>query len=158
VAVFAGGFTFGTLISLPTTLDNFDYISTLLSFAFILFSTSLFLAIFIQYLLRRHHADELLLYNMWLASQIHTALVIVLLMSGFVLLDIILINIGHKAAGTVGLALLPMIPIWYFAVSYAERTGRLPRARPDGRELRMKLERGSLKIERETRIMEQEVD
>jgi len=131
VAVFAGGFTYGTLISLPPTLDNFDYISTLLSFAFILFATSLFVGISIQYLLRRHRADEMLLFNMWLASQIHTALVIIFLIAGFVLLDIILLNIGDKGAGILGLTLLPIIPIWYSVVTYAEKTGKLRRVPAD---------------------------
>ena len=62
---------------------------------------------------------------MWVTCQIHTLLVVVLLMSGFVLLDIILINIGHKGAGILGLSILPLVPVWYFAVSYAERTGKL---------------------------------
>jgi len=77
------------------------------------------------------------MYNTWLAGQIHTALVLILLIAGFVILDIILINIGKKGAGIVGLALLPLIPIWYVAVSVAERAGVLRavgRARDDIRE------------------------
>jgi hypothetical protein len=86
VAVFAGGFTFGTIISLDTSLANFAYISDLLSYAFILFAVALFVGISIQYLLRRHRADELLLFNMWLLSQIHTILVVLFLMAGFITL------------------------------------------------------------------------
>lgn len=131
MAVFAGGFTFGTIISLDTGLANFAYISDLLSYAFILFASALFVGISIQYLLRRHRADELLLFNMWLLSQIHTILVVLFLMAGFIILDVILINLGDKGAGILGLALLPLIPIYYAALSYAEKTGRLPRVASD---------------------------
>ena len=52
-------------------------------------------------------------------------------MAGFIILDVILINLGDKGAGILGLALLPLIPIYYAALSYAEKTGRLPRVASD---------------------------
>lgn len=41
------------------------------------------------------------------------------------MLDIVLINIGRKAVGVIGIALLYLIPVWYFCVSYAENTGMM---------------------------------
>ena len=46
-------------------------------------------------------------------------------MGGFVILDIVLISIGRKAAGIVGIALICLIPVWYILVEHFERTGQL---------------------------------
>ena len=55
----------------------------------------------------------------------HTAIIVFLLIAGFTLLDIVLISIHKKAVGIVGIAMLYLIPAWYFCVSYAETTGLL---------------------------------
>ena len=46
-------------------------------------------------------------------------------MGGFNMLDIVLIKIGKKAVGIVGITLLYLIPAWYVCVSYGEETGIL---------------------------------
>ena len=138
MGVFAGAFTFGTLLSLPNTLDKFDYISDLLSVAFLLFATSLFVAIGVQYLLRRDDPTTALTPRMRKICKAHTAIIVSLIMAGFTILDIVLINIGKKAVGIVGIVLLYLIPAWYFCVSYAEKTGMMhhvPSGRIEGVEL-----------------------
>lgn len=47
-----------------------------------------------------------------------------LIMGGFTVLNIILMNIGRKAHGIAGIVLLGLIPAWYVLVSYAEETGK----------------------------------
>lgn len=46
-------------------------------------------------------------------------------MGGFTILNVILMNIGRKVYGIVGIVLLGLIPAWYILVSYAEGTGQL---------------------------------
>jgi hypothetical protein len=55
----------------------------------------------------------------------HTVAVIILLMAGFVLLNAVLIIIGHKVVGISGIALLGIIPLWYSGMTYLEFTGQL---------------------------------
>jgi hypothetical protein len=117
VATFAGGFTYSTVITLrtdPSTIhvDKFDDISTLLSSAFILFSTSLFFTIMIQIVLRaidpdttiandsKHHGVQFLF-----------ALSAVLLIVGFVLLDVVLIKSGEESVGIAGSILVGVVGI-----------------------------------------------
>jgi hypothetical protein len=140
VGVFAGAFTFGTLLSLSNTLENFDYISDLLSVAFLLFGTSLFVAIGIQYLLRRNDPTMPLTPRMRKICKTQTILIVALIITGFTMLDIVLINIGKKTVGIAGIILLYLIPLWYVIVSYGEKTGILhhvPRGNIEGPEVQV---------------------
>jgi hypothetical protein len=126
VAVFAGGFAFGTLLTLPNTVTNFEYVSDLLSFAFLLFATSIFVALSLQYLLRYYMPKkEAPSRVLSIVCQVHTFVMSGLIMGGFVILDIVLISIGRKAAGIVGIALICLIPVWYILVEHFDRTGQL---------------------------------
>jgi hypothetical protein len=120
VAVFAGALTFGTLLSLPDTLAKSNYISLLLSIAFVLFVCSLFASIGIRYLLRGVFDDDQPHIGIEIACMFHIALIILLLLAGFALLNVVLINIGQKAVGIVGNALLCLVPVWFFVVTYVE--------------------------------------
>jgi len=125
VAVFAGAFTFGTILALPNSLEKFDLISDLLSIAFLLFATSLFFAIGIQHLLRRYDPMKPLLPRTRLLCKIHATLLTLLLVAGFTLLYLVLFNIGKKIVAIVGIVLLYLMPVWRLAIEYAERTGKL---------------------------------
>lgn len=125
VAVFAGSFAFGTLLVLPDTLDEFDYIGDLLSVAFLLFASSIFLSIGVQYLLRRYIDSESLLPVMSAICQVHTVLILASLTAGFVVLNIVLITVKRKVAGIIGIVMLGVVPLWFLAVRYAESTGVL---------------------------------
>lgn len=132
MGVFAGAFSFGTVITLPSTVDNFEYISRLLSAAFLLFATGLFLAIGIQYILRHNDPSTSPSPRRARICVIHTTAIIGLLIGGFILLDLVLISIGQKAIGIVGITLLGIIPVWYFGISMIEvesgslRAGGMP--------------------------------
>jgi len=125
VGVFAGGFTFGTLFTLSPTRDNYDYLGNLLAIAFLLFATGLFLSIGIQHLLRHDDPDQPPSARKRLICKLHTYVICALIMGGFTVLNIILMNIGRKAHGIAGIVLLGLIPAWYVLVSYAEETGNL---------------------------------
>ena len=125
MAVFAGAFTFGTILALPNSLEKFDLISDLLSVAFLLFATSLFCAIGIQHLLRRYDPMKPLLPRTRLLCKIHATLLTLLLVAGFTLLYLVLFNIGKKIVAIVGIVLLYLMPVWRLAIEYAERTGKL---------------------------------
>jgi hypothetical protein len=126
VAIFAGGFAFGTLLTLPNTVPNFEYVSELLSFAFLLFATTIFIALSIQYLLRYYKPKtEAPSPVLSIICQAHTVIMSGLIMGGFIILDIVLISIGRKAAGIVGIALVCLIPVWYVVVRHCERTGKV---------------------------------
>jgi len=126
IAIFAGGFTFGTLLILPNTIDNFDYIRRLLSFAFIMFASSLFAAIALQYLLREYNpASEAPCGVMSIICQAHTYATIVLIIVGVLILNIVLLAVGQKPAGIIGIILLSLIPVWYGCIWYLESRDRL---------------------------------
>lgn len=122
VGVFAGAFTFGTLLQLSNTISNYEYISRLLSVAFLLFATSLFLAIAIQILLHRdvstlppsQRKARLFVFHVGLVSGLHIA--------GFVVLNVVLMEIGQNAVGVIGIVLLCLIAAWIGIVWYAEST------------------------------------
>ena len=57
--------------------------------------------------------------------KIHTTLLAALLIAGFTLLYIVLIVIGKKTVGIIGIVLLYLMPVWRLAIEYAERTGKL---------------------------------
>ena len=101
-------------------MDNFEYISRLLSAAFLLFATGLFLAIGIQYILRHDDPSQTPSRRRAKICVLHTTVIIGLLIGGFILLDLVLISIGQKAIGIVGITLLGIIPVWYFGISVIE--------------------------------------
>lgn len=121
VATFAGGFTFGTLFAVPTSFNNYDYITNLLSGAFILFAASLFIGIGVHWLLRRFESSDDLSKARLIVCYIHTFSIVVLLIAGFVVLDAVLIAIGHRIAGIFGLGLLILIPFWFIGIYLFEK-------------------------------------
>jgi L-asparagine transporter-like permease len=125
VGVFAGAFTFGTLLNLSNTLENFDLVSQYLSIAFLLFATSLFLAISIQILLRRDEPSQAPPQRKMKLFVFHISLVSGLLVAGFIVLDLVLMEIGQKAVGVTGIVLLCLIAAWIGVVWYAESTEML---------------------------------
>jgi amino acid transporter len=122
VAVFAGGFCFGSILAIAPDTPNADMIETLLAVAFLLFATSLFISIGVIYILRTEKNEDEHPEKRWKSdiSVIHTAIVIVLLIGGFAVLDAVLIIIEQKVCGIIGIALLGMIPIWYVTISMNE--------------------------------------
>lgn len=127
VATFAGGFTYGNVISLQTSpstchAEEFDDIRTLLSVAFILFTASLFVTIVIPIILRGYDPNVRLpgAVDRWTPPRFGVVLLwephfwvqviffcsAVLLVAGFVLLHIVLIDSGQTAVGGVGIALV----------------------------------------------------
>jgi hypothetical protein len=103
VGVFAGAFTFGTLLQISNSSENYDYINRLLSIAFILFATSLFLAIAIQILLRRDVSTQPPSQRDAKLFVFHIGLVSGLLIAGFVVLNLVLMEIGQNAVGVTGI-------------------------------------------------------
>ena len=123
--MFAGSFAFGTLLVLPNTTTNFDLVSDLLAIAFVLFASSILCAIAVQYLLRRHMPSEALLPSVSIICQGHIVLMILLISAGFVVLNLVLINIGRKAVGVTGIATVGVVPIWFVCERTAEALGTL---------------------------------
>jgi len=117
VCLFAGAFTFGTLLSLPGDggayrPDQVSAIANLLSVAFVCFSTGLFLTVALQLVLRREGIDRVLYGRKRLLVAIHFALIGILAVTGFIILNGILITIGQLAAGIAGIVLLVMCAAW----------------------------------------------
>ena len=126
VAVFAGAISFGTLVTLPIGLPNAAYIGQLLAIASYLFTSCLFAAVGIAYLLR-HDERHLPLSKMKRTlCQIHVWLVILLCIAGFIVLNIVVMNFGQRAVGIAGtVSLSAFIPFWFISVHMMERTGKL---------------------------------
>ena len=130
VGVFAGAFSFATVFAIPSTIDNFEYITRLLCAAFLLFATSLFIAIGIQYILRYETPSQPPRPHQARICIVHTLLIIGLLIGGFICLNLVLISIGQKAIGITGIILLGLIPIWYFGITWIEfHSGTIPSSR-----------------------------
>lgn len=106
-------------------MDNFKTISRLLTAAFLLFAGSLFTSIGIQYILRQEKPKAFPSYRKSKLCIIHTWFVIALLIAGFVLLNIVLMNVGQRALGIVGITLLGVIPVWYYCITLMENAGHL---------------------------------
>jgi hypothetical protein len=118
VATFAGGFTFGTLFAIPSTLDKYDHVTGLLSIAFILFATCLFMGIGIHWLLRKYTSEECLSESRLAICKAQAVVILLLLISGFAVLNFVLIAVGQKSVGYVGIGLLCLIPFWFLLVIY----------------------------------------
>jgi len=135
VSLFAGAFTFGTLLNLPNDGGAFDpqqlpCITTLLSLAFVLFSTSLFLTVALQIILRREPLQAILYGRKRSLVAIHFLLISGLIMGGFIVLNGVLIVSGQRAAGTVGIVCLVLCAIWIIVYWVLEKYwGCFPTAR-----------------------------
>lgn len=58
--------------------------------------------------------------------QMHVWLVIALLVGGFVVINIVVINFGQKPIGIVGIvSIVGIVPIWFVGLKYIESTGML---------------------------------
>lgn len=126
VAVFAGAISFGALITLPIDAFNGPYVRKLLAIAANIFTISMFVAMGIPYILRKETLRKAQLpFYKSLLCQIHVWLVVGLLMAGFMVLNILLINIEEKQIGYVGITLLGLIPLWYLSLSFLEINGVL---------------------------------
>lgn len=125
MGVFAGAFTFGTLFSLPNTLDNFTSIQTLLAVAFILFSTSLFTAIGVAIVLKREEQDGPPSITKAKIVVAHLAIVSAFLFAGFVVLNVVLIKINQKKAGIAGITLLCAVALSIFILWFLDVTDKL---------------------------------
>jgi hypothetical protein len=88
--------------------------------AFLLFATSLFLAIGVQYILRYVDVSKPPLPHQAKICIAHTLVIIGLLIGAFILLNLVLISIGQKVIGIAGIILLGIIPVWYFGISWIE--------------------------------------
>ena len=56
----------------------------------------------------------------------HVWLVILLLVAGFVVINVVMMNFGQTPVGIVGIASLGgVIPIWFVGLGYLEKTGWL---------------------------------
>jgi hypothetical protein len=90
-----------------------------------LFATSLFLAIAIQILLRRDVPSRPPSQRKAKLFVVHIALVSGLLVAGFIVLDLVLMQIGQSAVGIIGIVFLCLIAGWIGIVWYAESTEML---------------------------------
>jgi hypothetical protein len=126
VATFAGGFTYGNVITLqtnPTTChtEESDDISILLSVAFILFIMSLFVTLIIQIILRAYDPSATMpnarAHN-WV--QLLFLVSATLLLAGFILLDVVLIGRGQgqEVVGAVGIALVGIVGICAVVIGF----------------------------------------
>lgn len=126
VSVFAAAISFGTFVTLPLGLPNTQYIGQLLSIASYIFTCCLFAAVGIAYLLRHDERQRPLSPTKRILVQLHIWLVIVLLVGGFIVINIVMINFGQKPVGVAGIASLAgIIPIWFASVHFLERSGKL---------------------------------
>jgi len=126
VAVFAGAISFGTLVTLPIGIPNSDYLGLLLGIGSYLFTACLFAAIAIAYLLRHDERNKPLSPTKRLLCQLHIWLVILLLLAGFVVLNVVVMNFGQRSVGLAGIVSLSVIvPVWFMSVHFMERTGKL---------------------------------
>lgn len=126
VAVFAAAISFGTLVTLPLGVPNAAYISKLLAIASYIFTACLFACVGITYLLRHNERDRPLPRMKMIICQMHVWLVIALLVGGFVVINIVVINFGQKPIGIVGIvSIVGIVPIWFVGLKYIESTGML---------------------------------
>ena len=131
VAVFAAAISFGTLVTLPLGVPNGEYISRLLAIASYIFTACLFACVGITYLLRHNERDQPLPPMKMLVCQMHVWLVIALLVGGFVVINIVMINFGQKPIGIVGIvSIAGIVPIWFLGLKYLERIGVLDHEHP----------------------------
>jgi hypothetical protein len=131
VAVFAAAISFGTLVTLPLGLPNAQYISKLLSIASYIFTACLFASVGISYLLRHDERDKPLSPAKRTLCQIHVWIVIVLLVGGFVVINVVMINFGQKPVGIAGIvSIAGAVPMWFLGLKYLEDHGYLEHPPP----------------------------
>jgi hypothetical protein len=122
VAVFAGAISFGALVTLPQNTPNPEYSARLLAVAANLFTCCMFVAMGIPYILRKEPRDEWPPRRKALLCQIHVWAVIGLLMAGFAVLNVLIIQFGQMSVCIAGNCLLALIPFWFIGLRYGEKT------------------------------------
>lgn len=126
VAVFGAAIAFGTLVTLPIGTPNAHRISQLLALASYLFTACLFATIGISYLLRNDERDKPLPLPKELLCQMHIWLIISLVLAGFLVVNVVMINFGQKAIGITGIiSLVVLVPVWFVVLMYLEKSGKL---------------------------------
>lgn len=128
MSLFAGAFTFGSLVTLPRdggsfTTDQIPAIAKLLSASFVCFSTALLLTVALQIILRRESPDAILISQKRCLVSVHFGLIGSLVIAGFIVLNCILIVIGQWGIGSGGIVLLGLCAVWIIAYWVAERKG-----------------------------------
>jgi hypothetical protein len=124
VAVFGAAIAFGTLVTLPIGTVNGAYISKLLGLASYLFTACLFATIGIAYLLRNDERDKPLPHAKERFCQMHVWLVILLVLAGFIVINVVMMNFGERAIGIAGIvSLVVAIPTWFLVLMYLESNG-----------------------------------
>jgi hypothetical protein len=125
VAVFGAAISFGTLVTLPIGTSNAHYISKLLALASYLFTACLFATIGIAYLLRNDEREKPLPKAKDRYCQLHVWLVILLVLAGFIVINIVMINFGQRGVGIAGIVSLTVaVPTWFLVLMYLENTGK----------------------------------
>jgi len=122
VAVFAGAISFGALVTLPPGTPNVNYSAKLLAVAANIFTCCMFVAMAIPYILRKEPRDSWPPPRKAMLCQIHVWTVIGLLIAGFVVLNILVIQFGQLSVCIAGISLLGVIPFWFAGFLYGERT------------------------------------
>jgi hypothetical protein len=126
VAVFGAAISFGTLVTLPIGTPNSQNISKLLALASYLFTACLFATIGIAYLLRNDERDKPLPVAKERYCQMHVWLVILLVLAGFIVVNVVMMNFGERAIGIAGIVSLGVaVPTWFLVLMYLENTGKL---------------------------------
>ena len=116
VAVFAGGFTLNNLLATETPPSP-----TLLSIAFVLFSSALFIGIWVQFSLRRgERGREFYSWKDGLAYFLLGLMGTVMLM-GFILLSVVVVKNGNTVAGAFGIGLVSVVASLIFIELWQER-------------------------------------
>lgn len=100
---------------------------TLLSVAFVLFTSSLFVTIAVQVSLRAYEPDKMLPEEPHLFTQVFVGTAALLVAAGFILLDVVLIQCGQAAAGGTAIGVTAFIAALISWISW--RTHRSDKAR-----------------------------
>jgi len=134
LGTFAGAFTFGTLLTLPNTdfpfPDQLDSIRTYLAFAFVMFSSSIFISIAVLMLLRTESDDSPLRLIKWAVMRIQMMLQGAFLYFGFLLLNVVLVQFGQPAAGGVGVGIMVTCFLWIVGTWVLDDKGSFGRPAP----------------------------
>ena len=125
VGIFAGALTLGTLLTLPDTIENLDAVSTLLSVAFVLFTISVSAVLGIWIVLRRDVPDQTPSLRKTRMVVAHIIVVSSLLVAGFIVLFVVLLEIGQQVIGAVGITTLGILAAWMCVLWYLEVNGKL---------------------------------
>lgn len=122
VSVFAGAISFGALVTLPQNTPNPFLAAKLLAVAANIFTCCMFIAMAIPYVLRKEPRDAWPSPRKAMLCQIHVYTVIILLVAGFVVMNVLIIQFGQSSVCIAGISLLGVIPFWFVGLQVAERT------------------------------------